>query len=226
MSVIDEVKHANKIMEEVRAKINKTKISDYYNVPFEDMYHLYHAMKAKQAEKFIEGWVATLIGGKKIEGHLVPHEYKQNDNGDIWVGSKFEIGKNNIELKCSFSEEDTLGGGQFRFYEDVPYYMIFKTWNETQYDIFLLTKQQLINEIVTRARNSNKSAFTSSQGSGVISKMTPQEKIRRLYENVNKQQTDKIGWSFNTKTETEFYDNFRNKYRVNPEDVNRIINGV
>lgn len=226
MTLIDEVKEINIRMSAIRAKIDKVRLSEYYNVPYEDMHPLYHAMKPKKAEKFIEGWVATLIGGKKIEKELVPEEYKQNDNGDIWVGNNFELGKNNIELKSIFNTNNHIGGGQFRFYERVPYYMFFRSWDETHYEMFLLSKEQLVQEIVNRTDSSGKKAFGSSQGSGVICKMTNEERIIRLHENLEGKQQDKIGWGFNAKTEPEFYSAFKERYQVNPKDVNRIINGI
>jgi hypothetical protein len=224
MTLFERILKANKEVEEIRNKLEH--IEKYYHVPYVEMYQYYHIMRPKQAEKFIEGWVAALIGGSKIESDYVPEEYKQNDNGDIWVGTQFEIGKNNIELKSSFSEKDSIGGGQFRFYENVPYYMFFKAWNSSSFEMFLLTKQQLVDEIVTRARETDKSAFVSSQGSGVISKLDNEEKIQRLYENVKKIQSDKLGWRFNTKTEPELYNKFKNKYLVDPKDINRIVNGI
>lgn len=226
MSLINEIKEANAIMKAVRAKIDAAPLSNYYNVSYEDMYPLYHAMKPKKAEKFIEGWVATLIGGRKIERNLVPEEYKQNDNGDIWVGNNFIIGQNNIELKSIFGENDHIGGGQFRFYENVPYYMFFRSWDETNYELFLLSKEQLVSEIIERANTSGKSALGSSQGSGVFSKMSTEERIFRLHENVEKKQQDKIGWGFNARTEDHYYKMFKQKYQVNPGDVSRIVNGL
>lgn len=223
MLLLDRIKAANKEVEACRKELEK--IQKYYSVPYNEMYQYYNIMKPKQAEKFIEGWVATLIGGKKIEADLVPDEYKQNDNGDIWTGNKFEIGKNNIELKSSF-KGDIIGGGQFRFYENVPYYMLFKAWNDSNFEMFLLTKDQLIDEIITRSVTTGKSAYVSSQGSGVISKLTEDQKIQRLKDNLDGKFADKIGWGFKPKTEPELYAKFKNKYLVNPADVKGMINGV
>jgi hypothetical protein len=224
MTLLEEIDIAQKALDACRKKLEK--IQNYYTVPQNEMYRYYHIMKPKQAEKFIEGWVATCIGGKKIESDLVPEEYKQNDNGDIWVGEKFEIGKNNIELKSSFNADSGIGGGQFRFYENVPFYMIYKAWNIDHHEMFLLTKQQLIDEIINRATASGKSAFVSSQGSGVISKLTNDQKIERLLKNLTGEYQDKLGWSFNPSTEKEFYESFKNKYLVTPDKVKGIVNGV
>jgi hypothetical protein len=181
-------------------------------------------MRPKQAEKFIEGWVANRIGGKKLEKNLVPDEYKQNDNGDLWVGDTFEFGKNNIELKCSFSTESDIRCKQFRFYENVPWYLIYRAWNIDHHEMFLLTKEQLVNEIINRARVSGKSALGSSQGSGIISKFNNDQKIDRLQRNLTKEYQDKLSWGFNPKTEKEYYEYFKDTYLVNPDQVKYLIN--
>jgi len=199
MTLLEEIDAAQQALDNCRNKLEK--IQNYYDVPQNEMYRYYHIMKPKQAEKFIEGWVARRIGGNKIENNLIPDAYKQNDNGDIWAGNTLEIGKNNIELKSSFSADSGIGGGQFRFYENVPYYMIYKAWDIDHHEMFLLTKLQLISEIVNRAESSGKSAFVSSQGSGVISKLNNAEKIDRLHKNLTGEYQDKLGWGFNPKTE-------------------------
>ena len=100
MTLLEEIDAAQQALDNCRNKLEK--IQNYYDVPQNEMYRYYHIMKPKQAEKFIEGWVARRIGGNKIENNLIPDAYKQNDNGDIWVGNTLEIGKNNIELKKVF----------------------------------------------------------------------------------------------------------------------------
>lgn len=224
MTLLDRIKAANKEVATIRKELEK--IQNYYAVPYTEMYEYYHIMRPKQAEKFIEGWVATLCGGGKIESADVPEQYKQNDNGDIWVGDTLTIGKNNIELKSSFKGDSGIGGGQFRFYENVPYYMLFKAYDNNKYELFLLTKQQLVQEIETRALKYGKNSITSSQGSGVISKLDETQKIERLHKNVAGEFQDKLGWSFNPKTEPEYYQEFKNKYLIDPKDVKNKINGI
>ena len=213
-------------MRRLRGLLTPATIRELYNVNYEDMYPWYHMMPPKQAEKFIEGWTATQIGGKKITNSQVTEEYRKNDNGDIWTGDTLVIGKNNIELKCIFKDGSHIGGGQFRFYENVPYYMFFKAWDEKRHETFLLTKEQLVNEIVERAMTTNYSAYGSSQGSGVINKLTRDEKIVRLHENVKGNYADKIGWGFNADTESNLYKKFCDNYLVSLSDVKRIINEV
>jgi hypothetical protein len=92
--------------------------------------------------------------------------------------------------------------------------------------MFLLTKSQLVNEIITRAEESGKSAFVSSQGSGIISKLNNTQKIDRLRKNLTGEFQDKLGWSFNPKTEEVFYKSFKDKYLVDHKDVKGIVNGI
>jgi len=223
MKLLDRIKAANLENRAIRAELKQ--LHTYYTVPYEDMYEYYKILPTEQAEKFIEGWVATLVGGKKIESKEVPETFKKNDNGDIWCGDQLTIGKNNIELKVSFRDDTNIGGKQFRFYENVPYYMIFIGWSNTKYEMFLLTKQQLVDEIIHRAKTTTRSAFISSQGSGVISKMTQEQKIQRLLENVQGLQADKLTWEFNPRTEQKLYEKFQQKYLVDPSTVKAIVNG-
>ncbi len=187
-------------------------------LPYQEMYPYYKVMKSKVAEKFIEGWVANFFGGTKLSKKLLSAEDKKNDFGDLWFGNTLQVGKNNVELKCSFDGSTSISGGQFRFYDNVPYYLLFKAWDETRYDAFLLTKEELVGEIVARA-STGKSSITSSQGSGVISKLSDAEKIQRLHENVSGKYQDKLGWGFNTATESTYYTTFRNKYSVTPATI-------
>jgi hypothetical protein len=223
-TLLEEIAAAQASLDRCRSKLGK--VENYYSASKDEMYQYYQIMRQKQAEKFIEGWVATQIGGKKISRTNVPDQFKKNDNGDIWVGDELKIGHNNIELKSSFASTPAIGGGQFRFYENVPFYLLYKVWDKDFHEMFLLRKEQLVDEIISRARNTSKSAFVSSQGSGIISKMDTEQRIRRLQDNVNGTYHDKLGWSFNSQTEKEFYEDFKDKYLVTPQEVKEIINGL
>jgi hypothetical protein len=215
---IKEAKKALAVLEEAQAKIGDMK--QYIDLPYEEMYVVYRLMKPKQAEKFIEDWVANLIGGKKINKREAPEKYAKNDLGDIQLSkSSLKVGVNNIELKVSFRKDsDLIGGGQLRMFEPVAGYMFFKAIDETKYEMFLLTKDQLVNEIKQRANDSGKAAFCSSQGSNDI-KGSNELRLKRLDENVAGKRMDKIGWDFNMKTENEYYQSFKAKYQVTPEQL-------
>jgi len=222
MTLLERITASNIEVAAIRRELEKT--SNYYSVPYNEMVEYYNVMKPKAAEKFIEGWVATLIGGKKIETSLVPEELKKNDVGDIWVGDKLVIGKNNIELKSTFRDTGTIGGGQFRFNDPVPWYLLFRAQDKVNYELFLLSKNQLVEEIILRATTTKYSAYQSSQGSGVINKLTQEEKIVRLKENVEGKYADKLNWYFNTNTEPELYQHFKDKYKIDPKNVRAKVN--
>lgn len=223
MSLLERIREHNQKTVELRKELESMK--NYYAVPYEEMYEYYHIMPQRSAEKFVEGWIANLIGGQKMEDASVPEELRKDDNGDIWIGDVLTIGQNNIEVKVIFREATNIGGKQFRFYEDVPYYLIFKAWDATRYEIFLLSKEELVNEIKTRAETTDRSAFISSQGSGVISRMTQEQKVTHLLECVAKQHDTKITWEFNSKTEPELYKSWQDKYLVKPQDIRTRILG-
>jgi len=222
MKLLERIIQNNQERKQLQTELAKA--SEYYDLPFNEMFEYYHLMKPKQAEKFIEGWVANLFGGEKIDNREVPEEHKKKDVGDIKTSGKLDVGRNNIELKSSINADTGIGGGQLRFYEPVPYYLFFKAWNNEKYEMFLLTKQQLIDEIKSRARTTGKSAFVSSQGSGDISRLNNEQKLKRLDENVQGKKLDKIGWGFNPKTEPEYYEHFKKHYQVTPDQINKIIN--
>lgn len=198
-------------------------IKQYIDLPYEDMYEVYGLMKPKQAEKFIEDWVANLIGGKKIIKSNAPIEYSKSDLGDIQLSKgPLKIRVNNIELKSIFQENSNrIGGGQLRFFEPIAGYMFFKSIDDKKYEMFLLSKEQLVEEIKYRASQSGRSAFCSSQGSNDI-KGSNKDRLKRLDENVAGTKMDKISWYFNMETEKEYYENFKDKYLVTPENVRNI----
>jgi hypothetical protein len=184
-------------------------------------------MSKQQSDKFMEGWVAHQVGGQKIDGRTVPAEYKNKDLGDIQIGDTLIPNKNNIELKYSFDPKNSIGGGQLRLYEPVKWYIFFKGWHANKYEMFLLSKDQLVKEIEERANTSGLSAFVSSQRSGIFEGMDNAQKIKLLKDDMltNKRQ-DPIGWGFNTKTESGYYDDFKKKYQVTPDQVKKIVDEV
>lgn len=222
---ISEIKDYLKLQSKLREQLGR--LDEYYHLPYQDMYFINRLMSKQQSDKFMEGWVANQVGGKKIDGRTVPQEYKNNDLGDIQIGDIVIPNKNNIELKYSFDPNSGIGGGQLRLYEPVAFYLFFKGWHAEKYEMFLLSKDQLVSEIEDRALSSGLSAFTSSQRSGIFGNMDNQQKIKLLKEDMltNKRQ-DPIGWGFNTKTEKDYYNMFKEKYSVNFSDVKRIVNEV
>ena len=232
MLLLDRIKANRKETEEIRGLLES--IDSYYDTPYEEMYEYYHAMKQKSAEKFIEGWVAFQTGTKKKDS--LSYDKKNDDEGldlgDLVSGDKLVPGKNNIELKVSFSSGDAIGGGQLRFYEDLAGYLFMKAWDEKMVEYFFLTKDELIKEIRNRAVTPFKkdkygndkfyTALGSSQGSGKI-KGDNQARLQILQENLDKKRQDQIGWNFNATTEPELYKEWQTKYLKSTEELKKIF---
>ena len=220
----EKIKQYLVLQSELRSELGKS--NQYYNLPFAEMSAVARLMSNQQRGRFIEGWMAHQIGGKKLDSRQVPIEMKGNrDYGDLQVDEELVIGKNNIELKASFNLSKTgVGGQQLRMWEPVAYYMFFKTKSDTEYDLFLLSKDELIFEMKNKVKVTGRSAFTSSHGTGKFEGLTNEDKLSILDENIKNTRQDLIGWGFNTKTETEYYKYFKSKYSVKPEEVKAKIN--
>ena len=206
-------------LQAVRKKIGSS--SEYYELAYPDMWVIYNTLSGKQAEKYIEGWVAHLLKGAKLQSQDIPEELRGHDYGDIWVGPNKTLGHNNAELKVILRDGGSIGGKQFRFYENVPYYVFFKAWTPERYELFVLSKQELVDEIKYRGRTYTQlRAYGASQGTGWMTRTTPLEsKLARLDENLSKANRDLITWEFNALTETEYYARFQKLYAVSPEQA-------
>jgi hypothetical protein len=233
MSLLDRIKASNKERKEIQELLEN--IENYYITPYSEMYEYYGAMKQKSAEKFIEGWVAHQTGTKKKDALSYDKKNDEEglDLGDLVAGEMLVPGKNNIELKVSFSSGDAIGGGQLRFYEDLAGYLFMKAWDNTKVEYFYLTKDELIDEIRQRAitpykidKKSGKPKFYeaigSSQGSGKIKGDTA-TRLAILQENLDKKRQDQIGWNFNSKTEPELYKSWQTKYLKSTEELKEIF---
>jgi hypothetical protein len=199
---------------EIRKLAATYPMSHFYSWPFKDMTAYYRSIESKKAEKFVEGWVAHQCGASLISADVDSKKYK-SDIGDLFFGGNLMVGKNNIELKVIFRDSNNIDGKQFRFYENVPYYMFLKSWRFQKYELFLLTKHELIWEIKHRANlYPNKSCLGTTQGSNSFSKLTNEEKLTRLDENVAGKRDDKLGWGFNAITEPRIYKSWQNKYLI------------
>ena len=226
----DEIKHYLKLQNKLRSQLSK--ISEYYSLTYETIYFYNRLMSKQQSDKFMEGWVAYLIEGKKIDSRTIPVEYQNRDLGDIQLGENLIPSKNNIELKYSFNPKPSIGGQQLRLYEPVKWYIFFKGWDADNYEMFLLSKEQLVKEIEERAISSGLTAYSSAQGSGRYKddqgkSLDNDTRIKILKEEIfTNNRQDLIGWDFNTKTESDYYQSFQSKYKVTPEQVKQIINEV
>lgn len=220
---------------DLREKIAKFSFEELAKTPYNIMYPIYKAgMKQKSAEKFIEDWVAAQLGvhKKTASSYDKTNDEEGLDLGDLVAGDKLIPGKNNIELKVSF-ENDTIGGGQLRFYEPLAGYLFMKAWSIDKVEFFYLTKDELLNEIYERTNTPYKvdkngvekyyTAFTSSQGSGKI-KGSNENRLKILQENLDQKRQDQIGWGFNAKTEKELYKKWQTKYCYTIEQLKEKLN--
>lgn len=203
-------------LQAVRKRIGSS--SEYYQLAYPDMWVIYNTLSGKQAEKYIEGWVAHLLQGAKLQSQDIAEELRGHDYGDIWVGPAKTLGSNNAELKVILRDGGSIGGKQFRFYENVPYYIFFKAWSPERYELFVLSKQELVDEIKYRGRKYRKlRAYGASQGTGWMTRTTPLEcKLARLDQNLSKANRDLITWEFNALTETDYYARFQKLYSLTP----------
>jgi len=228
--------------EHVKMQKSLESMENYYNTSYEDMYVLYHIMKQRSAEKFIEGWLAYQTNTKKKD--TSSYDKKNNieglDLGDLVAGTILVPGKNNIELKVSFSSGNSVGGGQLRFYEPLAGYLFMKAWDNKKVEYFYLTKDELVNEICQRAVTPRKDknnnivldkktgtpkfyvAFVSSQGSGKI-KGDNTARLAILQDNLDNKRQDQIGWDFNAKTESDLYESWQDKYLKSIEELKEIF---
>jgi hypothetical protein len=235
MILLDRIKAHRKETEEIRNLLES--IDSYYDTPYEEMYEYYHAMKQKSAEKFIEGWVAFQTGTKKKDSLSYDKKNDEEglDLGDLVAGTNLIPGKNNIELKVSFSSGDAIGGGQLRFYEPVAGYLFMKAWDSKKVEYFYLTKEELILEIRQRAvmpigkdKKGNDKFYTalgSSQGSGKI-KGDNFARLQILQENLDQKRQDQIGWNFNAKTEPVLYKAWQTKYLKTTDELKTIFKEI
>ena len=209
-------------------------LTSYHSLPYHEMWYVNRAVPKQVSDKFMEDWVAKHIGGfkinvdneeKKREMKKLINEFGERDFGDIYIGDRLIPGKNNIELKYSFNPTSNIGGGQIRLYEPVAWYLFFKGWNDSNYEMFLLSKEKLVEEIEQRSIDSGLTPFSSSQGTGKFDNMDNAQRIKLLKEEIlTNKRKDLIGWNFNPKTEKEYYKKFKEKYLVQPEEISKIIN--
>lgn len=212
-----EINSLRKQLFSVRKKFPKElkKWSDLeYNETFYDFYHL---IKPKQAEKLMEPFVANKLGGRKItkKDKQSNPEYK-GDWGDITIGDKVILGKNNYELKASMDEKENkkVGGGQMRYYDNVAGYIFFQGRGPNNYDLFFITKDDLIKE--ERERIINGGGLTSSQGTGKWEKENSKE---ILEQNLKGERQDQVGFKFDgDKAQNYRYRNF--------EELNKKLNAI
>ena len=161
-------------------------------------------IESKISSRFWERWIAFQIGARCKNKDKDTGE----DGGDLVLPGERSL-IDCIELKtCEKTQH--VGGGQFRFWEKTPWYLFFTIFRgpdarSDYFELFLLTKQELINEVVIHGNK-----VGSSQGSGKFNS-SREQMLQILNENLIGLRQDLLSFGFNPKSETNL------KYKKNDE---------
>lgn len=128
------------------------------------------------------------------------------DYGDF-IAPPYIIGNDNIELKIS-EISGILRGGQFRFYENVPWYIMANSIDQI---ILMFHKSDLEDEIFNK-RSIN---LTSSQGSGTQKGFSDEQKLK-LWKDTFDSKNDRL-YGFGISLEKRKY--FIDKYSVTIDEI-------
>ena len=122
------------------------------------------------------------------------------DYGDLFFGNKI-LGTDNVELKCSEKDDrHRIGGGQCRFFENIPLYLFLQDQQGGNdfFGLWLLTKEQIWKEIfvyqVCRCSPSQVSGQTKTMIEGKIKKMTDKEVLQLVQDSFDGK--NNILWGF------------------------------
>lgn len=150
---------------------------EFDNCPIEDVVMIGRMVaNSKITSRWLERVIAHHANGK---ANPKSDNKDGKDYGDILLGKR-KIGRDNVEVKSS--EKDyryVIGGGQHRFYEDIPYYLYcqFEQGGKNDYfTLYLLSKQEIHDEIFDH----KVSRCTISQGSGKTKKTEIDGKVESM----------------------------------------------
>jgi len=154
---------------------------DFNNAPIEDAVRLSRLVSnSKITSRWRERNIAYHTGAQA--GVESPDG---KDYGDLFFGNKV-LGRDNVELKCSEKDDrHRIGGGQCRFFENIPFYLFLQDQQGGNdfFGLWLLTKEQIHEEIfdhqVCRCSPSQVSGQTKKMSEGKIKKMSNDE-VRQL----------------------------------------------
>lgn len=174
-------------------------LKEWADIPYGDMmYNFYHIMKPKEAEKWLESWVATQLGGRKMDDEDKKAFPKYTgDFGDLMIGDRLNLGVNNFELKASMNEKEgkAIGGGQLRYYDKVAGYVFFQGKGPNKFELYYISKEQIVD--MEKKRIEKGGSLTCSQGTGKWSKDASKEQLMEiLQQNVSGDRKDQLGFKF------------------------------
>jgi hypothetical protein len=193
-----EMKTVREALFSLRSKFPKD-LKEWADIPYDEkMYNFYHTMKPKQAEKWLESWVATQLGGRKMNQQDKDAFPKYTgDFGDFMIGNRLDLGKNNFELKASMDEkkDKAIGGGQLRYYDNVAGYVFFQGKGPNKFELYYISKEQIVE--MEKKRIENGGGLTCSQGTGKWPKDASKEQLMEiLQQNVSGNRKDQLGFNF------------------------------
>lgn len=171
---------------------------------------------SKITSRWLERRIANAIGGK-----WNPLSEDGKDYGDILAGAGV-IGEDNIELKSS--EKDgryRIGGGQCRFFENIPYYLFlqYQQGGNDYFDLYLLSKEDIWQEIfvhkVCRCSPSQVSGQTKVLSEGQMKKMSDDEVRKLVQESFDSK--NNILWGFGIDSNPG---EFKRKEPTKPKNMN------
>ena len=139
---------------------------------------------SKITSRWLERWVANYCNA-----WTNPESTDGKDYGDLFFGNNV-IGEDNVELKsCEKDFRHVIGGGQHRFFENIPFYMYLQFeqgGKNDNFTLYLLTKEQVHEEIfdhdVCRCSPSQVSGQTKIISEGKMKRMSNDE-VRALVQN-------------------------------------------
>jgi len=147
---------------------------EFDHVPFEHVVRLCRLVhNSKITSRFLERWIANYCNSSNINPNK--GQVSGNDFGDLLLGNGI-IGRDNIELKSAEKDgRHVIGGGQLRFYENIPFYLFlqFEQGGNDSINFYLLSKQQLHDEIFKY-----KIRCSPSQVSGQTTKVVNNKKTK------------------------------------------------
>ena len=179
-------------------KMLKLKWSDYAK---------YHILSGKAvADKMVEKYVAYRLGINTKADANSNLASSLGDNGDLVNGDNLIPGNNNIELKICINDTGKVYAKQLHLHEKIKYFLIFGGWHDTDYFMFLLTLDELVDFFKHRIKK-GKEPFCSSQGTGGKigkAKGNPLRKMEILNEVMEGEDTtQKISFEYNSKTASD-----------------------
>lgn len=142
------------------------------------------------------------------------------DYGDLMVRNGI-IGIDNVELKSTEKLGNyKIGGGQLRFYEDIPWYMFLVLDDNFVAHIYMMHKTDIYKEMFIE----RKGIGSVSQGSGKTThkngdRFNQEEKLQLINETFEGKNDILWGFGINGKTDIDTKERWDKEYKVNLESL-------